>query len=239
VSEPTVTVLVCTFNDERTIAYALGSALAQTAPPSSYRVLVVDDGSTDATARILDRFRDRAEIVHLPANVGLTAACNAGLERIRTPSFVRLDGDDRFEPELIAALLATRASSKAEIVVTDRFEQSMTGRLRRFELGDRPRISQLIAAGALLPTDAVRSLGGYRNLFWEEFDLYMRLLGGGTRTIAHIARPLYVYRVERPDQMTADDEAVRLGWQELRELWPPEALAPHALMSDGVPGRAG
>ena len=229
-TEPQVTVLICTFNDEQTIAYALGSALAQTAAPSSFRILVVNDGSTDATPRVLEAFRERVEVVNLDRNHGLTAACNVGLERIRTPWFVRLDADDRFEPELVSALLRRRDGSDAELIATDRWEQIRTGGFRRFELDDPPRIGQLIAAGTLLPTGLVRRLGGYRDLFWEEFDLYMRLLDGGRRKAARVPQPLYVYRVERPDQMTADTDAVRAGWRQLRELWPHDVLSSHALV---------
>src|SRR5688572_15569872 len=49
-------VLVCTHNDETTIAGALDSALDQTARTGSYRVVVVDDGSTDGTSAILRRY---------------------------------------------------------------------------------------------------------------------------------------------------------------------------------------
>ena len=223
-TEPTVTVLVCTYNDESTIADSLQSVLAQTAAPSRYRIVVVDDGSTDATRWILDAYRDRLEIVQMTENQGLAAACNEGLSRIDTASFVRLDTDDRFDPELIASLLACRESSGADAVFTDRYEQLPDGRRRLRRLTDPLRIDELIAAGTLLPTGLVRELGGYRELFWEEFDLYMRLLQDGRCKIAHVARPLYVYRVLRPDQMTADEEAMRAGWQQLRELWPAEAL---------------
>ena len=77
--------------------------LAQTAAPSRYRIVVVDDGSTDATSWILDAYRERVEIVQMPENRGLAVACNEGLRRIDTPSFLRLDTDDRFDPDLIAS----------------------------------------------------------------------------------------------------------------------------------------
>jgi glycosyltransferase involved in cell wall biosynthesis len=222
---PSITVLLCTHNDEQTVTYALGSALAQTAPPSRYRVLVVDDGSTDATPRVLESFRERIELVRLPRNRGLAAACNEGLRRIRTPSFVRIDGDDRFDEDMIASLLECREARGADVVVTDRWEQKPTGGMQVRRLGDPPRVEDLIAAGTLLPTGLVRELGGYRDLFWEELDLYMRLFGSDRCRVAHVPRPLYVYRVQRPDQMTADEEAVRAGWEQLRTLWPADALA--------------
>jgi glycosyltransferase involved in cell wall biosynthesis len=224
VSQLVVTVLVCTYNDELTIADSLQSVLAQTAAPSRYRVLVVDDGSTDATRWILDRYQERIEIVHMSENRGLVAACNEGLSRIETPFFLRLDTDDRLDPELLTALLECHGSTGADLVFTDRWEQLPSGRRQLCRLTNPPRIDQLIAAGTLLPTGLVRELGGYRDLFWEEFDLYMRLFHSGRCQIAHLPRPLYVYRVQRPDQMTADEQAIETGWRQLRDLWPGEAL---------------
>jgi glycosyltransferase involved in cell wall biosynthesis len=221
---PAVTVLMCTYNDESTIADSLQSALAQTAAPSRYRILVVDDGSTDATRWILDAYRERIQIVQLQGNRGLAAACNEGLRHIETTFFVRLDTDDRFDPNLVTSLLTCREASGASIIFTDRYEQIPNGRQTVRHLTEPPNLDELVAAGSLLPTQLVRDLGGYRPLFWEELDLYIRLFQSGRCRIAHIPRPLYVYRVQGPDQMTTDAEATRAGWDELRRLWPPGAF---------------
>lgn len=224
-SQSQLTILVCTFNDQWTIADSLQSALAQTAAPSRYDVLVVDDGSTDSTRWILDFYRERIQVVDIPQNQGLAAACNYGLARIQTRSFIRLDTDDRFDPDLVASALACQASTGADLVFTDRWEQLPNGRRNLRQLTDPPRVDELIAAGTLLPTGLVRELGGYRDLFWEEIDLYMRLFESSRCQVAHIARPLYTYQVHRPDQMTADAHAIKSGWRELRELWPEDVLS--------------
>ena len=94
-----ITVLLCVHNDEATIASALESALDQTAPRAVYDVLVVDDGSDDATPDVLESFRSRAvDVVRSERNRGLVPACNEGLSRVSTPFFVRLDGDDGSSP---------------------------------------------------------------------------------------------------------------------------------------------
>lgn len=235
------TVLMCTYNDEATIADALQSALDQTAPPASYALRVVDDGSTDATPEILAGLRsERVEVLRLPANRGLPHACNAGLEGIRTPSYVRVDADDRCDPGLVEALLEARLFRGADIVSTDRWEEGPDGERELRELGDPPRVADLIAAGVLLPTELVRRLGGYRDVFWEEFDLMMRLFESGQARSAHVAQPLYTYRVGDAGRMTSDAEAVGEGWRELRRLWPAEVLARYAMdgYEAGVPGRA-
>jgi hypothetical protein len=99
-------------------------------------------------------------------------------------------------------------------------------------------IALLVAAGTLFPSQLVRELGGYRDLFWEEFDLYLRLLESGQVRTAHVAEPLYAYTVGAHGRMTSSDDAADRGWAELRELWPAEVLERYGLAGrSGVPGR--
>jgi glycosyltransferase involved in cell wall biosynthesis len=239
-----LTVLVCTHNDEDTLGIALASALGQTADPSAYRILVVDDGSTDGTPDVIERFRrrdpERFDVVRLESNVGLVPACNRGLSLVRTPFYVRLDGDDHFEPSLISALLAENASSGAQLVYTDRYELHPDDSVTPRRLDSSLDVGVLIAAGTLLPTELAREVGGYRVMFWEEFDLYLRLLETGRCTHAHVDRPLYTYTIGEPGRMTSDDVAVEDGWAELRALWPADVLERYGLTRglSGVPGRS-
>jgi glycosyltransferase involved in cell wall biosynthesis len=234
-----VTILVCTHDDGPTLGEALESALVQTAPRSDYRVLVVDDASTDDTPQVLRRFGPAGvEVVRLPVNAGLAGACNAGLERIATPSFVRLDGDDVLLPDAVEALLERADETGADIVSCDRWEEHPAGRRLRV-LTEPPEVRDLVAAGTLLPTALVRAVGGYRPLFWEEYDLYLRLLEDADCVQAHVPRPLYVYRVGHAGAMTGDAGAVEEGWRELRGQWPEETLAQYGLGEERTTVRYG
>ena len=223
-----VTVLLCTYDNAPTLPPALDSVLAQTLSRDRFGTVVVDDGSRDATQEALDPYRAEVEVVRLPENRGLPAAANAGLERIETPFFVRLDADDVFEPELLEALLEAADREQANFVYPDRTEVLPSGE-RTVQIGPRPEVGRMAAAGKLLPTGLVRRLGGYRELFWEEIDLYLRLLESGEARTAHVSRPLYRYTVDHGGRMTDDPAAVRRGWQELRELWPAEVLVRYGL----------
>lgn len=224
-----VTVLVCVYNDEATIGAALESALEQTAPRADYVVLVVDDGSDDGTPAVLDSFRSRGvDVLSAAHNQGLVHSCNEGLAQISTPFYVRLDGDDTFEPDLIASLLTASDEAGANVVTTDRWEDSpQETRLR--ELSASLEVDELIAAGTLLPTDVVRQLGGYRELFWEEVDLYVRLLESGHCRFTHVSRPLYRYKVGTPNRLTSDLERLSHAWEEIHQAWPDDVLARYRL----------
>jgi glycosyltransferase involved in cell wall biosynthesis len=105
-SLPAVDVVVTNHNYGRYLEQALESACSQTHPDVT--VIAVDDGSTDDSRDVLERFADRVEVV-LQERGGQAAALNAGLERCRGEVLLILDADDLLRPraaELVAAALA-------------------------------------------------------------------------------------------------------------------------------------
>ncbi|WP_136659100.1 glycosyltransferase family 2 protein [Nitratireductor sp. XY-223] len=85
------TVLVPAFNAEDTIAEALDSILSQTIPPK--RVIVVDDGSTDGTARAVAAYGNQVTLIK-QENRGVAAATNVAIRAVKTPLMAALDADD-------------------------------------------------------------------------------------------------------------------------------------------------
>ncbi len=98
---PRVSVLVCVHNGQAYLEEALESLRTQTF--RDFEVVAVDDGSTDATAHILEaRASKRLRPVRLPRRQGLTRALNAGWDLCRGAYLARLDADDRAHPERLA-----------------------------------------------------------------------------------------------------------------------------------------
>ncbi len=94
-ARPSISAVVATYQAERFIGPALESILGQTRPPDE--VVVVDDGSTDATAAVLDRFAGRVHVVRQD-NRGYPAAMNRAVAE-SSGDFVALCGaDDIWEP---------------------------------------------------------------------------------------------------------------------------------------------
>jgi glycosyltransferase involved in cell wall biosynthesis len=99
-SEPRVTAVVAAYNEERFVADALESALGQDYPAGRVDVVVVDDGSTDATAAIAERYAaasGRVRVVRQP-NGGNVAATNAALALAGGDVVAILDSDDVWAP---------------------------------------------------------------------------------------------------------------------------------------------
>jgi glycosyltransferase involved in cell wall biosynthesis len=92
---PSITVAIAAYQAERFIGETLESILSQTHPPDE--VLVVDDGSTDGTARELDRFGERIRVLRRP-NGGCAAAFNTAFQEARCDYVAECGADDIWEP---------------------------------------------------------------------------------------------------------------------------------------------
>ena len=102
-SWPSVTVVVCTYNGSGTLRETLDALTALDYP--SFDVIVVDDGSTDGSARIAQEFDVR--LLRMGENRGLSAARNAGLEAARGEIVAYLDDDAYPDPHWLRYLALT------------------------------------------------------------------------------------------------------------------------------------
>ena len=95
--DPKVTVLLPAYNAGRYIAEAIKSVLEQSL--TDFELLIVNDGSTDDTAKIISSFKDPRIVMISQENQGISAALNAGLLRARAPLVARFDADDICYPD--------------------------------------------------------------------------------------------------------------------------------------------
>lgn len=110
---PTLSVVVNNYNYGRFLAAALDSALAQLAPGDE--LIVVDDGSTDDSGAVLERYAERPNVRLIrQANQGQVAAVLRGLEAARGELITLLDSDDEY---LDGYLDRLRACARAQPAV--------------------------------------------------------------------------------------------------------------------------
>ncbi|MES2299189.1 MAG: glycosyltransferase family A protein [Pseudomonadota bacterium] len=113
-----VTVIIPVFNGERFIARAVQSALAQSLPPA--QVLVVDDGSSDATVSRLAPFGARVTLIALARNGGVSQARNCAMHASHGDWIAFLDADDIWHPSKLERQLdALRACPEAQFCCSD------------------------------------------------------------------------------------------------------------------------
>jgi len=206
------------YNGAATLRCALDSMLAQRDVPA-YEIVVVDDGSDDATPDILDEVSRRAACTqaHVEMKVsttphrGIVAALNHGLERCRGEYIARMDADDvshpdrlrlqlealEERPELAAvgcqvSLRLPEGADPGAHAGMQHYVEWANGLLTPEEIAAARFVeSPVIHTSALIRTRVLRDeIGGYRTSPQpEDYDLWLRLIGRGDR-VGKVARPL-------------------------------------------------
>lgn len=99
---PFVTIMVPVFNEEKTLTRTIESLLALSYPKNKFEILIIDDGSTDNTKKIMESFTHHPCIRALyKENGGKYTALNYGLEHARGEIIGCLDADSYVEPDAL------------------------------------------------------------------------------------------------------------------------------------------
>ncbi len=205
-----ISVVMAVFNGAETISMSMASILEQT--ERDLEVIVVDDGSTDETPRLLAelaRSDERVRILTQP-NAGLTRALVRGCAEARAPVIARHDSDDRSYPDRFAKQLAILEREPDVVLVScstsfqgpggERlYVASGEGEAVRQNLlhADLAHIRGLSSHGsAMFRRSAYTAAGGYRAefRFGQDLDLWVRLAKLGR--IAFVPEVLYEARVD-------------------------------------------
>lgn len=135
-----ISVLIPAFNAAATLAEALDSVLAQTAQPSE--IVLVDDGSSDATRAIAARYRSSLRYI-LQKNAGIAATRNRLCRMAKGDVFAFLDADDVWHPRYLECQASSFASFPNTLVsFTGHTDFSSSPILWPEELADRACIQR-------------------------------------------------------------------------------------------------
>ncbi|HZS39534.1 MAG TPA: glycosyltransferase [Polyangia bacterium] len=228
---PTVSVVIPAFNERAVIARTVESVLASDVP---VRVIVVDDGSTDATgAWVAAEFRHDARVrVIVQPNGGKSAALRTGFAAADGEVVVALDGDTLFAPETVRRLIEPfvdpRVAAVAGTAEVGNLENALT-RCQALEYLVQQELERrawdALAALPVVPgavgawrRSAVAALGGFSSeTLAEDADLAMALCRAGWRVVyAPEARA----RTEAPTTLRAlVKQRVRWSFGVLQALW--------------------
>lgn len=193
-----ISVVIPVFNGETFLAEALESALGQTHRPAE--VIVVDDGSTDASAAIAARHAPRVLCLRRP-HAGPAAARNAGVERARSPWIAFLDADDWWEPWALERLAGAALGDPAPDLVSAR--SRLVWADPEAERVDRLRFGTAVEAVGAIPLmgnllvrrPVFERLGGFDPGLsrGEDTDWYLRLKEAGI-AIRRLDEVVHLYR---------------------------------------------
>jgi cellulose synthase/poly-beta-1,6-N-acetylglucosamine synthase-like glycosyltransferase/peptidoglycan/xylan/chitin deacetylase (PgdA/CDA1 family) len=190
-----VSVIVPAYNEEAGIEAALQSLLRTSYP---MEIIVVDDGSTDGTAAVVERYALFGVQLIRQANAGKPAALNAGIARARGNLIVLMDGDTVFEPDAINLLVQPFTDPAIGAVCGNAKVGNRGGLLGRWQhieyvvgfnldrrlydlAGCMPTVPGAIGA---FRREALTDVGGVSDdTLAEDTDLTMALLRAGWRVV--------------------------------------------------------
>ena len=116
-SEPnSISVIIPCFNAEKWVAQAIESCLNQTV--GNVEIIVVDDGSTDGSRKVLEGYSDRIQTIY-QVNLGACVARNVGYLRSHGEFVQFLDADDYLLPQKLELQRDCLASTAADVVYGD------------------------------------------------------------------------------------------------------------------------
>lgn len=115
--DPLVSVVIPVYNVNRYLPQCLESVISQTY--RNIEIIIIDDGSTDDSGSICDRYAKRDARIHVihSNNRGLAAARNLGLEYVKGEYISFIDSDDWIDPHTIETFIRAAVHTKADIVV--------------------------------------------------------------------------------------------------------------------------
>ena len=221
---PLVSVLLPVYNAAATLAEAILSIRSQTL--SRWELLVTDDGSTDGSRAIVQRFNQQDPRVRLISQprAGIVPALNAGLDQSSAPLVARMDADDLAAPDRLERQLEFLERSEEIGLVSSLVEfAGDRSRAAGYALHvdwmnslvhpDEIALNRFIESPFAHPTvlfrrELIERLDGYRSGdFPEDYELWLRWMDAGVR-MAKVPRVLLTWR-DSPGRLSRTEERYR------------------------------
>ena len=154
--EPSISVIICTYNRDKFIGEALNCLAKQTLPTGNFEIIVVDNRSTDNTASIAKKFiADHPELQAryvMEPNKGLSFARNRGIQEARASIVTYIDDDAEVTPHFLESIVSFLQANSSVVgvggKVIPKYSESgepkwiskyLNGFVGRMDFGDRPK----------------------------------------------------------------------------------------------------
>jgi glycosyltransferase involved in cell wall biosynthesis len=190
-----VSVVMAALNAEQTLRRATKTTLS--AMGNDDELLIVDDGSTDATNKIAKEIDDRrVKVVTNSQNLGLARSLNIGIEAASNEIIARMDADDacfpwrfrvqrrifeRVKPDLLFGTQVLSLNSFPLVVPHTYVTRASPG-----SLTEAMALACVLAHPTLMSTKStLLSMGGYRNVVAEDYDLWLRAILSDKKILRH------------------------------------------------------
>lgn len=185
-----VSVIIPVFNQEKYIGRCLRSILSQSFEEIFYEVIVIDDGSSDYSIKILEAFSDKIKIIKHKKNLGLPSALNSGIKNARGKYIVRLDSDDYVNFDYLNILYLFIEYNNFDAVGCDYYLVNDNEEI----LEKRNCLEYPIGCGIIFRVDQLIDIGMYDKNFLINEEVELRKRFEKKYSVERVPLPLYRYR---------------------------------------------
>jgi glycosyltransferase involved in cell wall biosynthesis len=202
---PEVSIIIAAYNAEKYIERAIRSCINQSFPDNNYEILVIDDGSTDATPRICADYSNYIINHRSRENRGLPATINVGIRNARSRFVIRVDADDYVHEDFIKVLyLFISMNPDIQAVACDYFVIDDYEHItERYNCNAKP-----IGCGIMFRKERLVEIGLYDENFSMAEEVDLRIRFEKNWPIYRIELPLYRY-MRHGNNMTNDSDLYR------------------------------
>ncbi len=215
-----LSIIVPVYNAEKFLRPCLDSLLAQSV--EDYEIILVNDGSRDGSAAILEEYRkqnpDRIRVITVE-NGGQGRARNLALDVAQGEFLGFADSDDWVAPEMFEKLIRAAEENDADVVVCDAEECWPDGRRALLPLTsfERPIKMSTEVWSKLVRRSALGNVRFAEGLWYEDLAFVAELLLRTDR-ICTVAEPLYRYRCGHTSTMNNNNARRNLDLLKILEL---------------------
>lgn len=223
---PLISVILPVYNGEKYLADAIESVLAQTF--TEFELIVIDDGSTDSSNIILQRFQQEDRRIRLltRVNSGLAAALNEGISHARGAFIARMDCDDISLPQRFERQLDWLKQTGADICGSwARYFGSADKRIVKHPQSDNAiKMALLFGAPFVHPSVIMKTVLAKKLLYneeWnkaEDYDLWERAACAGYN-MTNIPEVLLLYRIHQEQASSIASIQQQLLTQKIQERY--------------------
>jgi len=213
-NQPEVTVLMPAYNAGKFIGEAIKSVLEQSFP--DFELLIINDGSTDDTVKIIRSFNDPRIVVIRQDNKGVSSALNLGLSYAKAPYIARFDADDVCMPNRLKVQydfitahpdygIIGSAADYVDATGHYIFTHHPAGHLNEELQQLKYSVCPFIHSSVFYRKDLVMSMGGYNEhaYTYEDHFLWVNLLNNAKA--CNLSQALIKVRLN-PESITIDEK---------------------------------
>lgn len=212
---PFITILMASYNEEQSISSAILSIVNQTY--KNWELIVIDDGSSDDTAKIVMHFQksdNRIKLIRNKTNIGLAQSLNRGIGLSQGKYIARMDADDISYPERLQ-LQAEFLDAHSEIAVVggnaELFDESGDF-IRKTNMPISPqeikrsiiKMNPMIHPSVMYRREFIQAMEGYDSKLRKKQDYDLWLRGSSMYQFANLKEVIIRYTIQFSKPLTTD-----------------------------------